>query len=99
MTQNEFKKVIDIDASPETVFKAISDSNELTNWFPDTAILEPKAGGKYSISFVKETKNSRMKIDKDFISDGKILEIIKNKRLVHAWNWSDVVGFSGTTVT
>jgi uncharacterized protein YndB with AHSA1/START domain len=99
MTQNEFKKVVDIDASPETVFKAISDSNELTNWFPDTAILEPKAGGKYSISFLKETKNPRMKMDKDFINDGKILEIIKNKRLVHTWNWRDMIGLLETTVT
>ena len=37
----EIKKSIVIDASPEVVFKAISDPNELTNWFPDQAILEP----------------------------------------------------------
>jgi uncharacterized protein YndB with AHSA1/START domain len=31
----EIKKTIIIDASPEIVFKAITDPRELTNWFPD----------------------------------------------------------------
>jgi uncharacterized protein YndB with AHSA1/START domain len=42
----EIKKSIVIDATPEVVFKAITDPNELTHWFPDQAILEPKVGGK-----------------------------------------------------
>ena len=29
------EKNIVIDASPEVVFKAITDQDELTNWFPD----------------------------------------------------------------
>ncbi|MGB6531977.1 MAG: hypothetical protein WBF33_28045 [Candidatus Nitrosopolaris sp.] len=37
----EIKKSIVIHASPEVVFKAITDPNELTNCFPDHAILEP----------------------------------------------------------
>jgi uncharacterized protein YndB with AHSA1/START domain len=31
----EIKKSIVIEASPEVVFKAITDPNELTSWFPD----------------------------------------------------------------
>ncbi|MDP9289471.1 MAG: SRPBCC domain-containing protein [Thermoproteota archaeon] len=50
----EIKKNIVIDASPEVVFKAITDPNELTNWFPDQAILEPKVGGKMKFSFYKK---------------------------------------------
>jgi len=50
----EIKKSIVIDASLEVVFKAITDPNELTNWFPDHAILEPKQGGKIKFSFYKE---------------------------------------------
>ena len=34
----EIKKSIIINASPEVIFKAIADPNELTNWFPDHAI-------------------------------------------------------------
>ena len=50
----EIKKTIVIDASPEVVFKAITDPEELTNWFPDQAILEPRAGGKMKFSFYKK---------------------------------------------
>jgi uncharacterized protein YndB with AHSA1/START domain len=35
--RTEIKKSIVVDASPEVVFKAITDPNELTNWFPDHA--------------------------------------------------------------
>ena len=36
-----------IDAPPEVVFNyLITDQNQLTNWFPDQAILETKVGGK-----------------------------------------------------
>ncbi len=50
----KIKKSIVIDASPEVVFKAITDPEELTQWFPDQAILEPKVGGKMRFSFYKE---------------------------------------------
>jgi hypothetical protein len=50
----EIKKSIVMDASPEVVFKAITDPDELTNWFPDQAILEPKVGGRMKFSFRKE---------------------------------------------
>jgi Activator of Hsp90 ATPase homolog 1-like protein len=49
----EIKKTIVIDASPEVVFKAITDPEELTNWFPDQVILEPRTGGKMKFSFYK----------------------------------------------
>ena len=49
----EIKKSIVIDATPEVIFKAITDPNELTHWFPDQAILEPKVGGKMKFSFFK----------------------------------------------
>jgi uncharacterized protein YndB with AHSA1/START domain len=52
----EIKKNIVIDASPEVVFKAITDPNELTNWFPDQAVLEPKVGGKMKFGFYKNSK-------------------------------------------
>lgn len=42
----EIEKSIVIDASPEVVFKAITDPKKLTSWFPDQVILEPKIGGE-----------------------------------------------------
>lgn len=49
----EIKKTIIIDASPEIVFKAITDPRELTNWFPDQAILEPRVRGKMEFSILR----------------------------------------------
>jgi len=99
MTQNEIKQVIEIDASPEVVFSAISDAQELIQWFPDAAILEPKVGGQFKLSFLKDSKNSRMKLDRDFINEGKVLEIILNKKLVHTWKWQAFSDFAETIVT
>ncbi|TFH01789.1 MAG: SRPBCC domain-containing protein, partial [Nitrosopumilus sp.] len=73
MTQNEIKQEIEIDASQEIVFNAISDPKKLTNWFPDVAILEPKVGGKFKISFLKDSKKPKMKMDRDFINEGRVL--------------------------
>jgi uncharacterized protein YndB with AHSA1/START domain len=40
----EIRKSIIINTSPEVIFQAITDPNELTKWFPDQAILESKVG-------------------------------------------------------
>jgi uncharacterized protein YndB with AHSA1/START domain len=53
----EIKKNIVIDASPEVVFKAITDPNELTNWFPDNAIFDGRIGGKVEPSIKKAQKS------------------------------------------
>jgi uncharacterized protein YndB with AHSA1/START domain len=66
----EIKKNIVIDASPEVVFKAITDPNDLTNWFPDQAVLEPKVGGKMKFSFYKNSKRGNLGRDKDYFHEG-----------------------------
>ncbi len=99
MTQNEIKQEIEIDASQEIVFNAISDPKKLTNWFPDVAILEPKVGGKFKISFLKDSKKPKMKMDRDFINEGRVLEIVLNKKLVHTWQWAMFFDFPETIVT
>ena len=99
MTEFEIKQVIEIDASVEKVFNAISDPRELTCWFSDEAILEPKVGGIFKLSFLKDSKKPKMKMDRDFINEGKILEIISNKKLVHTWQWKEFPDFPETIVT
>ena len=99
MTQFEIKQVIEIDSSVEKVFKAISDPSELICWFPDEAIIEPKVGGTFKLSFLKDSEKPKMKMDKDFINEGKILEIISNKKLVHTWQWKEISDFPETIVT
>jgi len=73
MTGNEIRKVVEIDASPETVFRAISDPKELTNWFPDAVTFEPRAGGKFRFSF------SRTQLG--VVEKGMVIRLTKEKFL------------------
>ena len=98
MSDLDIKKIIEIDASPEVVFKAISDPKELTNWFPDAAILEPRTGGKFKLSFYKELDKSG-KMDQDFFPEGKVLEFVPNKKLAYTWQHKNISDFPETVVT
>lgn len=42
---------IEIDADVETVWRAISDGEEISRWFPLNAEVEPGVGGKYKIDW------------------------------------------------
>jgi uncharacterized protein YndB with AHSA1/START domain len=92
----EIKKNIVIDATPEAVFKAITDPKELTNWFPDQAILEPKIGGKMKFSFFKTDSEYRQM---DYFPEGTITEIIPNKKISYTWQEPNIPGFPNTVVT
>lgn len=92
----EIKKNIVIDATPEAVFKAITDPNELTHWFPDQAILEPKIGGKMKFSFFKTDSEYRQM---DYFPEGTITEIIPNKKISYTWQEPNIPGFPNTVVT
>src|SRR5438445_12101816 len=93
----EIKKSIVIDASPEVVFKAITDPNELTNWFPDQAILEPKVGGRMKFSFYRDKRHENR--DKDFFPEGTIVEFIPDKKLSYGWEDPNTPDFPRTVVT
>ena len=96
MSEREIRKTIEIDASAEVVFKALSDPEELTHWFPDQAILEPKVGGKMKFTFYKkETKDLNM----DFFPEGTILELIPNKKISYTWEHPYIPDFPRTIVT
>ncbi|MDE1725024.1 MAG: SRPBCC domain-containing protein [Thaumarchaeota archaeon] len=100
MTGHVIKKIIDIDASPEIVFNALIDPKDLTHWLPDVAILEPKVGGKFRFSFLKNsTRRSCDHQDGDSFSMGEIIELVKNKKLVYTWKWDGSTNFPQTTVT
>jgi uncharacterized protein YndB with AHSA1/START domain len=42
---------VEIAAAPERVFELLTDERELVRWWPDTAELEPKAGGRFRFAF------------------------------------------------
>lgn len=92
----EIKKSIVINAPVDIVFKAITDPTELTNWFPDQAILEPRIGGKVRFTF---NKDSSKEIDRDYSPEGIIKEFIPNKRVSYTWQHKDLPEFPETIVT
>jgi uncharacterized protein YndB with AHSA1/START domain len=94
----EIRKSIVIDASPEVVFKAITDPNELTNWFPDNAIFDGRIGGKVRFTFNKESSKEQ---DRSCQSEheGTVKEFIPNKKVSYTWQFKDAPEFPETTVT
>jgi uncharacterized protein YndB with AHSA1/START domain len=43
--------IIDIKATPEEVFRAVSEADGITKWFVPEARVDPRVGGEYYISF------------------------------------------------
>lgn len=81
----EFRKTIEIDAPVNTVFNALTDSNELTQWWPDVGTFEPRVGGKFHFTFLAE-RHKEMGMDgKDHRLDGEVLEVVQNKKLVYTF--------------
>ncbi len=80
MTSNEIKKIIDIDASTKVVFKALTNIEDLTQWFPDQGTIEPKIGGKMHFRFLPNQK-----MDKEGSLDGEILEYIPDKKFSYTF--------------
>ena len=96
MNSNSIQKSIEVDVAPESVFRAISDEKELQKWWVDIPKLEQSVGGTVLFRFLKE--NSDM-LEKDFVIEGKILEIIPNQKLSYTWKPVDDPNYPNTVVT
>jgi uncharacterized protein YndB with AHSA1/START domain len=93
---NFIKKEIVINSPVERVFSALIDPEQLTQWFPDVIMIEPKLGGKVSFRFLKENT----KEDNDHEIVGTIVNFIPNKELSYTWNFITKPEFrKGTIVT
>jgi uncharacterized protein YndB with AHSA1/START domain len=81
----EVRKSIVIESMPEVIFKAITNQSDLTSWLPDLSIPDPSIGGKISIVCHKGTRwevnNETKVLDKDYIFEGVIKELIPNKTI------------------
>jgi uncharacterized protein YndB with AHSA1/START domain len=71
------ERVISIDASPETVFRLITDPVEYVRWKGRLADLDPRPGGRFRVEFAS---------GKDTAA-GKFVEVIPNRRVVFTWGW------------
>ena len=92
----EIRKTIEINASVETVFQALTEENDLTQWFPDLAVFEKKIGGKIKFTFLARNAEN---LDRDFHPKGEILEFVPNKKLSYTWIPEDIPNFPRTIVT
>ena len=80
-TTEVIRKTIVMNASPEVVFRALTDENELTHWFSNQmAVLEPQVGGAWML------KNCLSGTGEIHTMRGKVLEIIQDKKPSYTWN-------------
>ena len=96
MNSDIIKKSIEIEDTPESVFSAISNENELTKWWVDVPKLEKKIDGIMNFRFLKE--NSEL-LKNDYIVQGNVLEIIPNQKLSYTWRPVDDQDYPSTVVT
>lgn len=61
------------------IFNFLSDSQKLTQWFPDQAVIEPALGGKYHFKWN----------DKDGVWSGVVTEFIRGNTLGFTWRSPD----------
>ena len=81
MSDLEIRKIVEIDAPVHVVFKALTDPEDLTQWFPDNGTFEAKVGGKMHFTFLA----GRHDMDKDHHLNGEILELVPDKKLVYTF--------------
>ena len=74
---NVIEREITIDASPETVFRLLTDPVQYVRWKGTLAELEPRPGGKFRVEFAA-TKD---------VAAGKYVEVVPNRRVVFTWGW------------
>ena len=77
-----------IDAPPERVFRALTDAEELTRWFPSSAESDPRTGGDYILRFEFDDES------KNHTYAGKYEEVTPLERVRYPWNGR----FGDTTV-
>lgn len=96
MSDLDIKKIVEINAPIDAVFIAITNPDDLTQWFPDQAILDHKVGGKMKFTLFADGSQYR---PKDSVLEGEILEFVPNKRLSHTWTPTKFGNFPRTIVT
>ena len=88
------KKEIVIKASVDKVYAALIDPEQLIQWFPNIATIEPWTGGRIFFRFSKEI--TKEKKDHDVI--GTIINIIPNKELSYTWNFTTKPEYNKNTI-
>jgi uncharacterized protein YndB with AHSA1/START domain len=96
MHEKNITIAVEISASTEAVFGAISEETELKKWWVDVPLLEKKMGGKMLFRFLKEKSET---LTEDFVVGGKIMEFVPNHRLSYTWRPVNDPNYPNTLVT
>lgn len=78
------------DAPVEKVWKALTDKNEMKQWYFDLAEFKPEPG--FEFQFYGEGKNGEK-----FLHLCKITDVMKNKKLRYSWRYDGYKGISFVT--
>lgn len=73
----------------EKVWNAITDNNEMKQWYFDLAAFKPAVGFEFQFEGGTETKK--------FLHLCRITEVIPNKKLTHSWRYDGYKGNSFVT--
>ena len=86
---NPIIKEIIINASVEKVWKAITDKDEMKQWYFDIAEFKPEAGFEFTFSPEMDGKK--------WLHLCKIVEVIYEKKISYSWRYDGYVGDSLVT--
>jgi uncharacterized protein YndB with AHSA1/START domain len=68
-----------VDASPDTVFQALTEAGELARWFPSSAESDPRTGGSFSYRFEFDDAS------RNHTYTGAYHEVVPNERVSYPW--------------
>jgi uncharacterized protein YndB with AHSA1/START domain len=76
-------------APPEKVWKAITDRDQMKQWYFDIAAFKPEVGFEFTFNGGKD--------DRVYVHLCKVIEVIPNKKLKHSWAYKGYEGVSFVT--
>jgi uncharacterized protein YndB with AHSA1/START domain len=82
MTSGEIRKTLTIDAPPQVVFRALTDEEELVQWWPYEAKIYPRVGGRFEFRLRGAARGY------DVVFVGRVTELVPGKRLAYTWESS-----------
>lgn len=77
------------DAPIDKVWKALTNKEQMKQWYFDIADFKPEAG--FEFTFTGGSK------EKSYVHLCKVIEVIPNKKLKHSWSYKDNEGMSYVT--
>ncbi|MGH3104352.1 MAG: SRPBCC family protein [Gaiellaceae bacterium] len=80
MSDRTIAQTIEIDATPETVFRALTDADELSRWWTTRAESDPRPGGSFSYTweFAQDTERNHTRED-------TYEDVTPNEHIRYAW--------------